>query len=157
MRSDRQPTVSRGKPVAGERKFRAKRRPLRVTALVVFPLMLLIPSMALYCLARDFLGCIVPVYLASISGATYYLYWYDKRCAQEGKWRIQESLLHLVELAGGWPAAFVAQRQFRHKISKSAYQVVFWMIGLIHQYLAADYMTGWIFSKGIWRAVFPTS
>lgn len=41
---------------------------------------------------------------------------------------VAEVLLHELELAGGSPGAFVAQRLFRHKISKKAFQRSFWGI-----------------------------
>lgn len=80
----------------------------------------------------------VAVYLFLISLVTYGVYAWDKRKAQAGLWRIPESTLHLLELAGGWPAAFVAQRLLRHKIVKVSYQVVFWLIVVAHQLVAVD-------------------
>jgi len=41
--------------------------------------------------------------------------------------------LHLLELLGGWPGAFLAQRRLRHKCSKRRYQFVFWLIVLAYQ------------------------
>ncbi|WP_287814805.1 DUF1294 domain-containing protein [Pseudomonas sp.] len=61
------------------------------------------------------------------------LYWRDKHQARiEGR-RTPEKVLHLVELLGGWPGALVAQQLFRHKTRKVSYQVVFWLIVLVHQ------------------------
>ena len=45
-------------------------------------------------------------------------------------------------LGGGWAAAYLAQRLFRHKTAKGSYQLVFWMIVLAHQAVAADYLSG---------------
>lgn len=67
----------------------------------------------------------------------------DKRRAEVGIRRIPESTLHLLELAGGWPGAFLAQRMFRHKISKSSHQLAFWVVVLIHQIVALDFLSGW--------------
>src|SRR5512135_3027725 len=67
----------------------------------------------------------------------------DKRLAEAGKRRIPESALHLLELLGGWPGAFLAQRIFRHKTSKISYQVVFWAIVLVYQLVALDCLAGW--------------
>lgn len=49
----------------------------------------------------------------------------DKHAATTGRRRIPESSLHLLELLGGWPGAFIAQRVTRHKTSKRAYRIAF--------------------------------
>lgn len=49
----------------------------------------------------------------------------DKRAAAEGRWRTPESSLHLIALCGGWPGALLAQRWFRHKSKKTAFQWTF--------------------------------
>lgn len=56
----------------------------------------------------------------------------DKHAARSGRWRIPESTLHLLELAGGWPGAFVAQRVMRHKTRKRSYRIVFWCMVLLN-------------------------
>jgi len=119
---------------------------------VFFILYLGIVAIALYCLGRDTDWRIVGTYLAIVSGLTYFLYGFDKWSARTGRWRTPESTLHLAELAGGWPAAFIAQRRFRHKTAKASYQVTFWLIAMVHQYIAADYMTGWSMAKAALRA-----
>lgn len=87
-------------------------------------------------------------YVIFISLVTYLLYWRDKRKAQAGEWRIPESTLHLAELAGGWPSAYLAQRVLRHKISKLSYQIGFWLIVMFHQYLACDLLLEWRLIRG---------
>ena len=89
-------------------------------------------------------------YLLVVSCGTYIFYKHDKRSAQTGEWRTPESVLHAAEFAGGWPAAFIAQQLFRHKCSKVTYQVSFWMIVLFHQFLAAEYLSGWKTSRRVW-------
>ena len=69
---------------------------------------------------------------ALMSAVTFALYWSDKRRAQRNRWRIPEWILHTMELFGGWPGAWAAQRAFRHKTSKRAYQIVFWIIVAVH-------------------------
>jgi uncharacterized membrane protein YsdA (DUF1294 family) len=56
----------------------------------------------------------------------------DKRRAERGEWRISESTLHALELLGGWPGAWVAQRVFRHKRRKRRYMLVFGVIVAAH-------------------------
>ena len=74
-----------------------------------------------------------PVWLYLCAGlATFMVYAVDKVQAKRGGWRIPERILHLMELAGGWPGALMAQRLLRHKSSKSSYQMVFWLIVAVH-------------------------
>ena len=67
------------------------------------------------------------IYLG-MSLLTIWAYSHDKRAAQLGHWRIPEMRLHILELLGGWPGAFFAQRYYRHKLRKLSYQIMFWMI-----------------------------
>lgn len=66
------------------------------------------------------------------------LYGYDKRQAQAQGQRTPEKVLHATELLGGWPGALLAQQVFRHKTRKLSYQVVFWMIVLLHELFWMD-------------------
>lgn len=68
----------------------------------------------------------------------FFLYWSDKSSAKKGGQRIPENTLHLVELAGGWPGALLAQQAFRHKTRKGSYQALFWFIVALHQLFWAD-------------------
>lgn len=74
--------------------------------------------------------------IASI--VTYFLYWRDKRVATRNSrrlkqtQRISERTLHTMELLGGWPGAFLAQRTLKHKSKKRPYQIVFWAIVVVH-------------------------
>jgi uncharacterized membrane protein YsdA (DUF1294 family)/cold shock CspA family protein len=60
------------------------------------------------------------------------MYAVDKSAARKGAWRIQESTLHLLSLAGGWPGALVAQQTFRHKTKKQSFRSVFWVTVLVN-------------------------
>lgn len=68
----------------------------------------------------------------AVSAITFVVYALDKHAAQTGRWRTPESTLHLLELAGGWPGAWVAQQLLRHKSRKPGYRVVFWLMVLLH-------------------------
>lgn len=74
--------------------------------------------------------------LLVVSAITYFMYADDKRRALAKGWRVSEGSLHMAELLGGWPGAFLAQRTLRHKCSKMGYQVVFWSIVILHQLAA---------------------
>ena len=53
------------------------------------------------------------------------IYWADKSAAAQGGWRVSESALLLLGLAGGWPGAIIAQRLFHHKTRKRSFQAAF--------------------------------
>ncbi len=83
---------------------------------------------------------------SSFSFIAYFVIAADKRKAQLNFWRIPESTLHLFELIGGWPGSFLAQRRFRHKISKTSYQFTFWLIVIAFQVVSLDYLSDWKYS-----------
>jgi uncharacterized membrane protein YsdA (DUF1294 family)/cold shock CspA family protein len=87
--------------------------------------------------------------LVVINLVTYFTYKGDKANARAKVWRTSEVKLHFLELIGGWPAAFVAQRQFRHKCSKGSFQATYWMIVGLHLFLAIDYVFDWAILKTI--------
>ena len=68
----------------------------------------------------------------ALSVITFVVYALDKHAAQTGRWRTPESTLHLLELAGGWPGAWIAQQTLRHKSRKPGYRVVYWMMVVLH-------------------------
>ncbi|MBL7646306.1 MAG: cold shock and DUF1294 domain-containing protein [Candidatus Hydrogenedentes bacterium] len=69
---------------------------------------------------------ILDVYLIA-SGITFLAYWQDKAAARKNQWRTAERTLHLLGIVGGWPGALIAQQVFRHKSSKTSFQLVFWL------------------------------
>jgi uncharacterized membrane protein YsdA (DUF1294 family) len=73
-----------------------------------------------------------------VSVLAFFLYWGDKRKARADTWRTPENILHAVELAGGWPGALLAQQVFRHKTRKVSFQLLFWLIVLLHQVFWID-------------------
>jgi uncharacterized membrane protein YsdA (DUF1294 family) len=75
---------------------------------------------------------------ALMSVIAFALYGYDKKQARAQGQRTPEKLLHAAELLGGWPGALVAQQVFRHKTRKVSYQVVFWLVVLLHELFWID-------------------
>ena len=67
-----------------------------------------------------------------VSLLTFIMYAVDKSAAKKGAWRTQESTLHLLSLAGGWPGALVAQQKLRHKSKKQSFRSVFWLTVLLN-------------------------
>ena len=88
-------------------------------------------------------------YLILLNAVTYWVYARDKRRAEQGEWRVPEAWLHLLELLGGWPGAFLAQRRLRHKCSKGSHQFAFWLIVLGWQFAAFDSLQNWQNSRAL--------
>ena len=103
--------------------------------------LLVLPAAAASKVASHFDVRLLLGYVCGISTVTWFLYFSDKKRAERGDWRVSEGALHLAEVLGGWPAAFIAQRMFRHKIRKCSYQIAFWAIVLVHQLTAFEYLT----------------
>lgn len=119
----------------------------RITGLAVLLLagLLILPVIALFRRGVDFRW--VGAYAVVISAVSYGSYALDKRRARAQEWRVSEAGLHVTELLGGWPGAFLAQRRLRHKCSKGSYQLVFWLIVLAYQFAAFDSFHDWRYSR----------
>ena len=128
--------------------YRRKASPsIGLGAIVIACLATVLPGLAILKLGQSIRPAYLVAYLCAISVISFFLYGLDKKKAANEAWRIPERTLHLVELAGGWLAAYFAQRAYRHKTAKQAYQAVFWCIALIHNYVALDYLNEWRLTK----------
>jgi uncharacterized membrane protein YsdA (DUF1294 family) len=125
------------------------------TSLLVLLLATVLPSLAVAKAAQGLNFKYAVAYLAGISAATAFAYWSDKKKSETASWRTPEKTLHLLELLGGWTAAFVSQRLFRHKITKVEYQFTFWLIGVFHQYLSLDYLHQWRYITRFHQSIEP--
>lgn len=76
-----------------------------------------------------------------LSLITFFAYAYDKTAAKDGAWRTQESTLHFLSLAGGWPGALIAQQTLRHKSSKEEFRTVFWVTVIANVIMFAGLFT----------------
>ncbi len=119
----------------------------RVRELLLLVSLLVLPALAIAQLPMN--RQIAGIAALTISLLTYWLYLCDKQRAREKSWRIPEANLHLMELIGGWPGAFVAQRWLRHKCSKAGYQMVFWTIVTGYQLIALEFLQDWRMSRAI--------
>jgi uncharacterized membrane protein YsdA (DUF1294 family) len=117
-------------------------------ACVVLAVLLILPVYALNQLKVSIDWRILAAVPVAVSAITFFMYWSDKKKAVAGEWRTPEAVLHFAELAGGCPGAFLAQRIVRHKNSKISYQLVFWLIVLIYQFVALDSLIGWRLTHG---------
>lgn len=68
----------------------------------------------------------------AVNAMTFALYAADKKAAERSDRRTPEARLHVYALAGGWPAAALAQQLFRHKTSKQSFRSTFWMSVLVN-------------------------
>ncbi|MGS0743959.1 DUF1294 domain-containing protein [Glaciimonas sp. GG7] len=116
---------------------------------------------ALFCIflsAAAWLGwlplTITAIYLAT-STVAFIAYGVDKSAARKMRWRTKERTLLWLGFFGGWPGAFLAQKVFRHKSQKQAFQIVFWIS------VALNCATlGWMFTQSgsaFLQAVFYSS
>jgi uncharacterized membrane protein YsdA (DUF1294 family) len=67
-------------------------------------------------------------YLVGLNVATFFIYGYDKWISSGARTRVPENVLHGLALFGGTPAAFAAQRLWRHKTNKRSFRIRFWAI-----------------------------
>ncbi|MFC7521434.1 DUF1294 domain-containing protein [Xanthomonas populi] len=70
---------------------------------------------------------LLALWYAAASVVATIVYRRDKTAAQRGQQRTPEATLHSIALLGGWPGVLLAQALFRHKSSKTAFQVWFWV------------------------------
>jgi uncharacterized membrane protein YsdA (DUF1294 family)/cold shock CspA family protein len=70
--------------------------------------------------------------LFALNLLTFLAYWQDKRAASKGHWRISESTLHVLAIAGGWQGAWFAQQVLRHKSRKESFRVTYWATVVLH-------------------------
>jgi uncharacterized membrane protein YsdA (DUF1294 family)/cold shock CspA family protein len=70
------------------------------------------------------------------------LYRFDKLYALEGRYRVSETTLHLVDLAGGIIGGLIAQELYRHKTIKPRFVATTWTISLLHVLGLAGFALG---------------
>ena len=126
-----------------------------ILSLLIVGILLILPLAATQRLGLDLRW--VAGYVVVINALTWWFYAIDKKRAQEGAWRISEAQLHLCELLGGWPAAWIAQRYLRHKSSKGSYQFIFWLIVIAWQFASFDSLQNWRFSHSIIQRIEQSS
>jgi uncharacterized membrane protein YsdA (DUF1294 family) len=90
-----------------------------------------VTGLTAWLLAGRFDWALLLAFLAGINLATFAAYLYDKSVARgQGSrlWRVPETVLHVLALAGGTPAAFAGQKLLRHKTIKRPFRAWFWSI-----------------------------
>jgi len=138
-----------GRPCAQEIVLLSRGSVLSWAHFVVLAALLVVPALAVPKLGDWLSPWWLGLCVAINSSLVTLNLWLDKRYAISSRYRIPEATLHLFELMGGWPGSYLAQRFYRHKISKKSYQVIFWMIVAIHQLFALDLILGGFFARGL--------
>ncbi len=82
--------------------------------------------------------------VAVMSLVAWVAYGWDKRQARLERRRVPEKNLHMLALLGGWPGALAGQKTFRHKTQKAAFQIVFWLIVLLHVAILSGIVYFWL-------------
>lgn len=75
---------------------------------------------------------LVLTYLVILNVLTLGLFWWDKRCAIERRWRLPESTLLTLCLIGGSLGAKTGQGIFRHKTRKEPFRTSLNAIAVLH-------------------------
>lgn len=71
------------------------------------------------------------LWIIIINIIAFWIYYYDKKTAERGGYRIPEKVLFILALVGATPASFLGQKIFRHKTKKATFQIIFWFIVFI--------------------------
>ena len=140
---------AKGRPCAQNIVLAASGSVLKWHHLLVLALLLVLPAMASTKLDECFAPWWIAFCMFLTSSMAALNLWLDKHFSMKSRSRVPEATLHLFELAGGWPGSFLAQRVFRHKISKRNYQIFFWLIVIIYQLLAVDLIFGGFLASGL--------
>ncbi|WP_058321470.1 DUF1294 domain-containing protein [Sinorhizobium sp. GL28] len=61
-------------------------------------------------------------FAALINTLSFGLFWFDKRAARAGRWRVSEQTLLTIAFLGGSPGAMAARHIFRHKTRKEPFR-----------------------------------
>ena len=139
-------TDKHGRDCASEARFSGEKAlPARLPASGSWALRLatlFVVGLTLLWLAGHISAALLYVYVGS-SVASVLAYALDKFKARRGSWRISEASLHGLALVGGWPGAALAQRWFRHKTAKRAFQQLYWLTCVTNLAL----LTAWLYYR----------
>lgn len=86
------------------------------------------------------------IYLAAINIIGFAAYYFDKKAARWGGWRVPEFTLLMVALLGASPACWLASKIFRHKTKKQPFKSFFYLIiiaQIVGLGIASDYDKFW--------------
>jgi len=138
-----------GRPCAQEIELLSRGSVLSWAHFVVLAGLLVLPGLAVPKISEWLSPWWVGLCVVITSSLATLNLWLDKRYAITARYRVPEATLHLFELMGGWPGSYLAQRFLRHKVFKTSYQVIFWLIVAIHQFFALDLIFGGFLYRGL--------
>ena len=128
-------TNERGQPRAEQVAFVRAGAPRRAAGrMSVVSLMTAAGFLVLLAIAASAKKLPAPIFglYVCLSVLTFLAYKLDKSAAQNGRWRKQESTLHMLALAGGWPGALLAQQLLRHKSKKASFRMMLWVTVIVN-------------------------
>jgi len=143
-------TDTNGRPQAVQATNSRRFYQLSIVNWVTLMLVLALPIAAFLKFSATFFGSWIAILGGIASLTAYSFYFKDKKMAEKGRWRISDIRLHILELIGGWPGAFLAQHRLHHKRAKGSYQFTFWVIVLGHQIVSLDILRQGEVSYTIW-------
>lgn len=74
----------------------------------------------------------VSVAYLMLGAVSFGVYFFDKRAARRGDWRVTEASLHGIDLIGGIAGGLIGQAVFRHKTRKEGFVIVTALIAAAH-------------------------
>lgn len=78
--------------------------------------------------------------LLAVNCAAFAAFWWDKRLAETGSWRITERTLLGLALLGDSLGAVSAQQIFRHKTRKEPFRTLLYLIMLLQTIVGASWL-----------------
>ncbi|KRA00410.1 hypothetical protein ASD64_02285 [Mesorhizobium sp. Root157] len=78
--------------------------------------------------------------LLALNLAAFLAFWWDKRLAEAGSWRISERTLLWLALLGGSLGAVSAQQIFRHKTRKEPFRTLLYLIVFLQITIGASWL-----------------
>lgn len=88
---------------------------------------------------------VILIYLLAINLVAVILTIYDKKCAQQGRWRVPEATLLWVSAFGGAVGMYVTMKRIRHKTHKKKFMLgipVIFLLELAAALLIHSFVTG---------------
>ncbi|KAJ3327588.1 hypothetical protein HDU76_011483 [Blyttiomyces sp. JEL0837] len=73
------------------------------------------------------------------------MFWYDKKMATAGGWRVSEKQLQFSALLGGWIGGMWAMEKFRHKTTKRAFREPYFTAVAVNGLIMAGGVGAWMF------------
>lgn len=91
-----------------------------------------------------------------VASVAAFLLFHCEEFLRQGIGKVQpDSMMHFLEMVGGWPGSIAAQRRLHLKESDLRYQVFFWISVGLWQALSLDGVLDWSGTQRLWSSVSP--